>query len=86
MEIPKEGFAFITSPADIDVHRKVELKNAEVSEEDRKAFEEICKRYEDVFSVDSTDIGKYPPHENGYRDRGQPTYLSETLQFTIKTC
>ena len=29
---------FITSPADIDVHHKVELQDADVSEEHQKCF------------------------------------------------
>ena len=29
---------FITSPAGIDVHRKVELQDADISEEQRQAF------------------------------------------------
>ena len=34
---------FITSPADIDVHQKVELQDAEVSEEHQNAFKKLCK-------------------------------------------
>ena len=51
---------FITSPADIEVHRKVELQDAEVSEEHQKAFKELCNEFKDIFSVDSSDIGKTP--------------------------
>ena len=48
---------FITSPADIEVHQKVELQDADVSEEHQNAFKELCN---DIFSVDSSDIGKTP--------------------------
>ena len=51
---------FITSPADIEVHRKVELQDADVSEERQNAFRELCKEFKDIFSVDLTDIGKTP--------------------------
>ena len=51
---------FITSPADIEVHRKVELQDADVSEEHQNAFKELCKEFKDIFSVDSSDIGKTP--------------------------
>ena len=51
---------FITSPTDIDVHRKVELQDANVSEEHQNAFNELCKEFKDIFSVDSSDIGKTP--------------------------
>ena len=33
---------FITSPADIEVHRKVELQDADVSEEQKQAFKDLC--------------------------------------------
>ena len=39
---------FITSPADIDVHRKVDLQDAEVTKE-QKAFNELCNEYKDIF-------------------------------------
>ena len=51
---------FITSPADIEVHQKVELQDADVSEEHHNAFKELCKEFKDIFSVDSSDIGKTP--------------------------
>ena len=49
---------FITSPADIEVHQKVELQDAEVSEEHQNAFKELCDEFKDIFSVDLSDIGK----------------------------
>ena len=51
---------FITSPADIDIHRKVELQDAEISEEQRQAFKDLCTEFKDIFSTDSGDIGKTP--------------------------
>ena len=51
---------FITSPADIDVHRKVELQDADISEEQRQAFRDLCMELKDIFSTDSGDIGKTP--------------------------
>ena len=51
---------FITSPADIDVHQKVELQDADVSEEYQNAFKELCKELNDIFLVDLSDIGKTP--------------------------
>ena len=51
---------FITSPADIEVHQKVELQDAEVSEKHQKAFKELCNEFKDIFSVDLSDIGKTP--------------------------
>ena len=51
---------FITSPTDIDVHRKVELQDAEVMKEQQEAFKLLCNEYKDIFPTDSSDIGKTP--------------------------
>ena len=56
----EEEKKFITSPADIDVHRKVNLQDADISEEHQNAFKELCHEFKDIFSVDSGDIGKTP--------------------------
>ena len=37
---------------------KVELQDAEVSEEHQKAFKELCNEFKDIFSVNLSDIGK----------------------------
>ena len=49
---------FITSPADIEVHRKVELQDADITDEQRQAFKDLCTEFTDIFSTDSGDIGK----------------------------
>ena len=51
---------FITSPADIEVHRKVDLQDADITEEQQNAFKELCDEYKDIFSTDSSNIGKTP--------------------------
>ena len=51
---------FITSPADIEVHRKVELQDADITDEQRQAFKNMCTEFIDIFSTDSGDIGKPP--------------------------
>ena len=56
----QEEKKFITSPADIDIHQKVELQDADVSEEHQNAFKELCNEFKDIFLVDSSDIGKTP--------------------------
>ena len=52
--------AFITSPTDVDTHRKVKLQDAEVLDHYKKEFGELCEEYRDIFSKDSSDIGKTP--------------------------
>ena len=49
-----------TSPAEIDVHRKVDLQDAEVTKEQQEALKEMCSEYRDIFSVNSGDTGKTP--------------------------
>ena len=52
------GKRFITSPADVEGHRKVNLQDAPVSKEHRQKFKDLCTEYQDVFSTSSTDIGR----------------------------
>ena len=49
---------FITSPANIEVHRKVELQDADITEAQPNAFKDLCTEFKDIFSTDSGDIGK----------------------------
>ena len=51
---------FITSPADIETHRKLKLKDKEIDQGSIEKIEELCERYKDIFSIDSTNIGKTP--------------------------
>ena len=56
----QEEKKFITSPADIEVHRKINLQDADVSDEHKNAFKELCHEFKDIFSVDLGNIGKTP--------------------------
>ena len=38
----------------------MQLQDAEVSKKYKEQFKQFCKEFEDVFSKDSTDIGKTP--------------------------
>ena len=49
---------FLTSPADIYPNRRVELEDAEISEETKGHFAQLCSQYKDVFSKNNQDIGK----------------------------
>ena len=42
------------------MHQRVELQDADVSEEHQDAFKDICKEFKDIFLVDLSDIGKTP--------------------------
>ena len=56
-ELPLEK-KFITSPAEVNTYRKVNLQDAQVSAKYREQFRQLCEEFEDIFSKDSTDIGK----------------------------
>ena len=51
---------FITSPAEVNTHSIMQLQDAEVAKKYKEQFKQLCKEFEDVFSKDSTDIGKTP--------------------------
>ena len=38
----------------------MQLQDAEVAKKYKEQFKQLCKEFEDVFSKDSTDIGKTP--------------------------
>ena len=47
----------ITSPADVDPHTKVKVPDAEVSPDAKRRLDELCQKYDDIFSKHSGDIG-----------------------------
>ena len=55
-EEPFKGaeMGFLKSPVDVDPREPIILKDAEVS------FEELCDEFTDIFSKDSSDLGKTP--------------------------
>ena len=51
---------FITSPADVERHRKVVLEDAKVPDKNKQQFVKLCEEYNDIFSKGPEDIGKTP--------------------------
>ena len=47
----------VFSPAQVTEHRRVELKDQEISKETKQRFEKLKGKYPKVFSVNSEDIG-----------------------------
>ena len=43
---------FITSPAEINTHRKMQLQDAEVATKYKEQFKQLCKEFGDIFSKD----------------------------------
>ena len=78
---------FITSPADIGIHRKVDLQDAEVTKEQQKVFKELCNEYKDIFSIDSSDIRKKTPIiEMEIDTSDSPPITPKTLNSSFETC
>ena len=75
---------FIISPVDIEVHRKVELQDADVTEAQQNAFRELCNEFKDIFSIDSSDIGKTPVIEMEIDTGDSSTNHSKTLYSSFK--
>ena len=49
---------FLISPGDVYPNRKVKLKDADIKEETREKFEEMCDRHPEAFSKNNKDIGR----------------------------
>ena len=49
---------FLKSPAEAPAHRKVLLGDKNISPKTQEAFDELCKKYDDIISKNSGDIGK----------------------------
>ena len=75
---------FITSPTDIEVHRKVELQDADVSEEQKQAFKDLCIELKDIFSTDSGDIGKTPLLEVEIDTGDSPPIIQKPYTLPLK--
>ena len=56
----KEDFEtdFLISPGDVYLNRKVKLQDAEITNETRKLFEEMCDKHPEAFSKNNKDIGR----------------------------
>ena len=49
---------FLISPGNVYPNRKVKLEDADITEETRERFEEMCDRHPDTFSKNNKDIGR----------------------------
>ena len=75
---------FITSPADVDTHRKVKLQDAEVLDKYKEEFEKLCEEYNDIFSKDSSDIGKTPLITMEIETGDSPPVCQRTYNLPLK--
>ena len=49
---------FFKSPAEVETHRKVDLKDARIKEETKGKFNDLCDRFDSIISKGNGDIGK----------------------------
>ena len=75
---------FISSLADIEVHRKVELQDADITETQRNAFRDLCTEFKDIFSTDSSDIGKTPLIEVEINTGDRPPITQKPYTLPLK--
>ena len=75
---------FITSPTDVGVHQKVNLQDAKVTEENLQTFKKLCEKYEDIFSKDSTDIGRTPLVTMEIDTGGSPPISQRSYNLPLK--
>ena len=75
---------FITSPTEIEVHRKVELQDADITEIQQNAFEDLCTEFKDIFSIDSSDIGKIPLIEVEINTGDSPPITQKPYTLPLK--
>ena len=75
---------FITSSAEVNTHRKMQLQDAEVAKKYKEQFKQLCKEFEDIFSKDSTDIGKTPLSTMGIDTGDSPPVCQKPYNLSLK--
>ena len=66
------------------VHRKVLLEDKNISPETQQAFDELCRKYEDIISKNSGDIGKTMLVEMEIDTRKNPAIASKPYTLPLK--
>ena len=75
---------FLKSPAEAPVHRKVLLGDKNISPKTQKAFDELCKKYDDIISISSGDIGKTMLVEMEIDTGNHPPIASKPYTLPLK--
>ena len=66
------------------MHRKVELQDADVTEVQQNAFRKLCNEFKNIFSIDSSDIGKTPLIEIDIDTGDSPPITQKPYTFPLK--
>ena len=79
----KEG-DFLKSPVEAPVHRKVLLDDRNISPKTQQAFDELCKKYINIISKNSGDIGKTMLVEMEIDTGNHPPIASKPYTLPLK--
>ena len=75
---------FLKSPAEVPVHRKVLLEDKNILPKTQEAFHKLCKKYGDIISKNSGDIGKTMLVEMEIDTRNHPPIASKPYTLPLK--
>ena len=75
---------FLKSPAEAPVHRKVLLEDKNISPKTQEVFDKLCKKYDDIISKNSGDIGKTMLVEMEIDTRNHPPIASKPYTLPLK--
>ena len=75
---------FLKSPAEAPVHRKVLLEDKNISPKTQEAFDKLCKKYDDIISKNSGDIGKTMLVEMEIDTGNHPPIASKPYTLPLK--
>ena len=75
---------FLKSPVEAPVNRKVLLEDKNNSPRTQEAFDKLCKKYEDIFSKNSGDIGKTMLVEMEIDTGNHPPIASKPCTLPLK--
>ena len=75
---------FLKSPAEAPVHRKVLLEDKNISPKTQEVFDKLCKKYDDITSKNSGDIGKTMLVEMEIDTGNHPPIASKPYTLPLK--
>ena len=75
---------FLKSPAEALVHRKVLLEDKNIALKTQQAFDKLCKKYDNIISKNSGDIGKTMLVEMEIDTRNHPPIASKPYTLPLK--
>ena len=75
---------FIKSPAEVETHRKVDLKDAQIKDEIKGKFSELRDKFDCIISKGSDNIGKTLLVEMDIDTRNSPPIASRPYTLPLK--